>query len=234
MVAPPYWQIQDRVDLPAGLDWLGPGEREHLDALKVQKRRQDWLLGRWTAKQALFLYPPLHQLAVESISDLEVLPAIDGSPRVWRSGAEIPVAVSLSHRAGRAFCCLSKDCDVGCDLEVVEPRSPGFVEDYFTAVERAQIEDAGAAGLAVAANALWSAKESLLKLLRLGLTIDSRKVEVQGGSESLGPEWRGFEVAHPGLERSFAGWWCRRGDWILTVATSERTGPPIRVSTNSR
>ncbi len=220
--------------MPADLGWLGLGEREHLRSLKIQRRRQDWLLGRWTAKQTLCQYLPLHQLAVESVKDLEILPAIDGSPRVWHSGAEIAVALSLSHRAGRALCCLSKDCDVGCDLEVVEPRSPGFVEDYFTLDERAQIEHAGAAGPAVAANALWSAKESLLKMLRLGLTVDSRKVEVQGGLGSLGPEWRGFEVAHLGLARSFAGWWCRRGDWILTVSTSEPTEPPVRVPTDNR
>jgi 4'-phosphopantetheinyl transferase superfamily len=52
---------------------------------------------------------------------------------------------------------------VGCDLELVEPSSPGFVRDFLTDIEQGYVAaqsdfDARDA----AANLLWSAKESAL------------------------------------------------------------------------
>ena len=78
----PLWLEQEAVSLPSNRDWLGPAEREHLASLEIEKRRQDWLLGRWTAKQTLFLASVLEASAVDHPSQLEILPADDGSPRV--------------------------------------------------------------------------------------------------------------------------------------------------------
>ena len=37
--------------------------------------------------------------------------------------------ISLSHRAGRAICCVSTSiAALGCDLELIEPRSSGFIK----------------------------------------------------------------------------------------------------------
>lgn len=47
------WLVQSACDLPAlpAAAWLSPPERERLSSFKVAKRRDDWLLGRWTAKR---------------------------------------------------------------------------------------------------------------------------------------------------------------------------------------
>ena len=47
------WLTQTLEDLPSALSWLGEKEQEVLAGLRFEKRRQDWLLGRWTAKLAL-------------------------------------------------------------------------------------------------------------------------------------------------------------------------------------
>lgn len=209
---------------------MGPAELEHLASLVIDKRRQDWLLGRWTAKQALFMASVLEQPGIDHPGQLEVLPTATGSPAVWISGVPVPLSLSLSHRAGSAFCCLRSGGPVGCDLELVEPRSAAFVEDYFTTAERALIAEARSEGATVTANGLWSAKESVLKLLEVGLTIDARRLEVQGAPGAPASNWQQFAVLQTETSRTFPGWWCRRGDWILTVATDEQTGPPIHLS----
>ena len=223
-----YWHLQDLTDLPSDTDWLAPAERMHLASLKVESRRRDWLLGRWTAKEALRqVEGDTRSSGVDVGRQFEILPADNGSPRVCSSGTEMPLSLSLSHREGRALCCVFADGGVGCDLEVVEERSQAFIEDYFTPVERAQIDSAGAAGPSVVANALWSAKESVLKLLQIGLSIDSRVVEVRGAADALTPEWHRIAVFHSELGREFPGWWCRLGECILTVITDAKTGPPV-------
>lgn len=118
---------------------------------------------------------------------------------------------------------------MGCDLELVEPRSQAFCRDYFTAREQSVIAREGATGLSVTANSLWSAKESVLKLIKTGLTVDSRLLEVEAAAFSLTPDWQRFTVLHRGVSRIFAGWWCRREEWILTVASDPKTNAPVRL-----
>ena len=229
MTGRPLWFEQEATDVPPDRTWLGPDEREHLDSLTVERRRLDWLLGRWTAKQTLILASVFEESDVAHPSRLEILPGSDGSPRVTISGEVSPVSISLSHRAGRALCCVWQGGAVGCDLELVEPRSEAFCRDYFTSREQAVIASEGATGLSVTANSLWSAKESILKLLKTGLTVDSRLLEVEAEAFSQTSNWQRFSVSHRGISRNFTGWWCRREDWILTVASDPKTDAPIRL-----
>ena len=130
-------------EVPRGLDWLGPAERQHLATLRWAKRRSDWLLGRWTAKQTVVRAPEL-RLDIQDLAELEVLPTPAGAPQTLLAGEPLPVAISLSHRAGAALCVVAKTGSLGCDLEWLEDRSEAFVEDYFTPSERTLIEEGGA------------------------------------------------------------------------------------------
>ena len=79
---------------------------------------------------------------------------------------------------------------IGCDLELVEPRSEAFVRDYFTVPEQCcvgAVPDGEESWLR--ANLLWSAKESVLRVLETGLRRDTRSVEIAikgAGEESRG------------------------------------------------
>ena len=124
-----YWFEQNENDVPAHNDWLGRNETIRLDTMRFAKRRADWRLGRWTAKCAL---ASRLQLAFEpeTLARFEILAAQSGAPEVFFDGHPSGVTISLSHRAGQALCApSSQDTALGCDLELVEPRSSAFVTD---------------------------------------------------------------------------------------------------------
>jgi 4'-phosphopantetheinyl transferase len=111
---------------------------------------------------------------------------------------------------------------VGCDLEVVEPRSTQFVADWFTPLERDVVYRSGEPDLY--ANLVWSAKESALKVLRTGLRRDTRSVEVRLLADER-DGWNRMEV-HSVEGGAFTGWWRRAGAFVFTYAASRSTTPP--------
>jgi 4'-phosphopantetheinyl transferase len=220
-----HWLLQAASDLPAGEGWLAPGERVRLAGLRVPKRRAEWLLGRWTAKQAVLTRLPGRPVP----ADVEVRAAADGAPEVLLRGRPAPLVVSLSHRAGLALCAVAPaGAALGCDLELVEPRSEAFVTDYLTAAERALVDRAGPAGRALAVTLVWSAKESALKALRAGLRLDTRDVAVELGRPELvgAGAWRPLAVRHPPGGQVFAGWWRRDADHVTTLVATPAPGRP--------
>lgn len=213
-------------EVPRGLDWLGPAERQHLATLRWAKRRSDWLLGRWTAKQTVVRAPEL-RLDIQDLAELEVLPTPGGAPQTLLAGEPLPVAISLSHRAGAALCVVAKTGSLGCDLEWLEDRSEAFVEDYFTPSERTLIEEGGAEMQGLMANGLWSAKESVLKLLGLGLNVDTRSLTVRSFPLVSRGGWQPFLVHHHPDDREFTVWWRREHDWLLTVTSDPERHCPV-------
>src|ERR1039457_3159351 len=133
-----YWLEQIEGDVPADNDWLSANEVVCLDAMRFAKRRSDWRLGRWTAKCALSAYLSV-PADVRSFKEMEVRPAPDGAPEAFVGDQPAAVTISLSHRSGVAICGVATfGVYIGCDLEIVEPRSTDFVADYFTAEEQAR------------------------------------------------------------------------------------------------
>jgi 4'-phosphopantetheinyl transferase len=241
-----HWLLLAQADLPAGEGWLAPAERARLAGLRFPKRRDEWLLGRWTAKQAVLARLPGSAVA----ADVEIRAAPDGAPEVLLGGRPAPLAVSLSHRAGLALCTVAPaGTALGCDLELVEPRSDAFVADYLTAAERALVEGAGPAARALAVTLVWSAKESALKALRTGLRLDTRDVAVElgrrdaavdgdqegrpGGSVPAG-HWWPLAVRHPAAGRVLAGWWRQDADLLSTVVAVPAPDRPEPLAADAR
>ncbi len=173
-----HWAVRSQAEVPPGTDWLAPAERAVFARLRLPKRRADWRVGRWAAKQALA--ECLRQAGVlPRLADIVVLAAQDGAPEAQIAGTRLKLGVSLSHSGGLGFAVAGTDSvPLGCDIERVEPRSPGFVHDYFTAEEAAFIQRSPPATRPFLATLLWSAKESALKVRRQGLRADTRSVEV--------------------------------------------------------
>lgn len=230
-----HWLRLAQADVPADDDWLVPAERARLAGLRFPKRRDEWRLGRWTAKQAV----RARLGGARAPLEIEILVAPDGAPEVLLAGCPAPLTISLSHRAGLALCTVAATgTALGCDLELVEPRGDAFVADYLTAAERALVEREGPASRALAVTLVWSAKESALKALRAGLRLDTRDVEVdlprpldaspdQGaGALPAAPRWRPLEVRHPAGGVLFAGWWRRDADVVATVVAAPAPGRP--------
>ena len=231
-----FFLEQSEADLPAGNDWLSVIERAGLNALRVPKRRADWRLGRWTAKRALSIYLSMlgdHQ----ALADIEIRPAASGAPEAFIANRPASAAISLSHCNGSALCAIAPSgTALGCDLELVEPRSPAFVADYFTAEERELVAQSSAADGSYLPTLLWSAKESALKALHEGLRLDTRFVTVSLPEDTPTPEpdgaleqccsgWRPLEVRCTSGE-VFRGWWQQTDALLRTVVAAPDPSPP--------
>lgn len=225
-----YWLLQSGADVPSDLDWLSREEREVCDTLRFAKRRDDWLLGRWTAKQAA-----RRHLAIDAddLRRLEIRAATSGAPEVFVDGANAPAEISLTHCEGRACCALTPRpreqprLALGCDLEHVAPRSAAFLADYFTDEETALIRAATPAARAEVATLLWSAKESALKALRNGLRQDTRDVTVTPALAAGSGVWQPLSAVDRASGTRFDGWWRRVADCVLTVAAHPSPRAPI-------
>ena len=159
------WLARNEYALPADPGWLSRYEAERAAGYRFPKRRAEYLLRRYTAKQAVAAATGL-PVDLASLARVEIRNAPSGAPYAVVHGTPAGVALSLTDRAGWAVCVVGTGT-VGCDLELVEPRSAGFVHDFLTRAERDRV--ARSADPDAAANLFWSAKESALKVLRTGL-----------------------------------------------------------------
>ena len=208
------WLTRWLADVPADDRWLGPRELTALAGLTIEKRRADWRLGRFAAKTAV-----AHWLGVPP-SRVEILAAPDGAPEAWLDSAPAPVSLSLSHRAERAVAVVGEaGAALGCDLELIEPRSRAFVVDWLAPAEQALVaEAASGARRDLLANLVWTAKEAAAKVRREGLRLDVRAAVAEPeGVEAPAAEWQPLAVVWADGGRT-GGWWRVEPGWVITVA----------------
>ena len=165
--------------MPASGDWLSPAESARLAGLRFPKRRSEVRLARWAAKQAVARALDLGDDA-GTLARVEIRAARTGAPVAFVGEEPAPLAVSMTDRADWAVCVVAPaGLAVGCDLELVEPRSDLFVRDWFTPGEQRLVAGADSGDERhLIANLVWSAKESALKVLQTGLRRSTRSVEV--------------------------------------------------------
>lgn len=223
-----HWHSAGMAEVPADRTWHDPALAARLGSMRYTKRRDEAELGRWTAKQALARFLTVDPGDLAALRAIAVRNAPDGAPEAFAGGEPARVRIAMTDRADWAVCAvMAGDDDIGCDLELVEPRSAAFVRDYFTAREQALV--AAFPDRNVAANLVWSAKESALKVLRTGLRRDTRTVEVTLSHDSppLGTGWQPLVVRDIDGGAEFPGYWVRYGDFVLTIATRSTVPPPI-------
>jgi len=201
--------------------------------MRFTKRRNEYLLRRWVGKRTVAARVGL-DTDPAALARIELLNAVSGAPYVAIGGGVAPWDISLSDRAGCAVAVIgASDAGVaaalGIDLEVVEPRSEGFVTDFLTQAEQDWVRGPAAAdpqlGRDAAANLVWSAKEAALKVLRVGLRADTRSVEITVASDPRADGWARFTAIRRGGP-VMPGWWRRDGVYLLTVAAQGNLDPP--------
>lgn len=251
-----YWLQQSEADLPATNDWLCENEAARMSSFRFAKRRADWRLGRWTAKRAIaasLQLPDDHR----SFKQIEIIPATTGQPEVILHDQPATVTISISHRGGFALCAVALGAvELGCDLEMIEPRSDVFIADYFTESEQQLIAQTNSAERSLLVSLVWSAKESALKALHVGLRADTRSVEVkeldlQGNSyrttDALsteddlpsepsnisGTNWHALQIQSAG-GTDFRGWWQHSNNIVRTIVGAPPPAPPARLGVPTR
>lgn len=201
-------------DVPGHLDWLHPSELSIFQHFKVEKRKNDWLLGRWTAKNLLQkrFYPD------KNLNELAVLPGEKRAPFAYLNGEKQQCTISISHSHGKSFCVTADGSfKIGCDLEKIESRSINFIKDYFTEKERELGKTLSATIDAPSFYTVcWSAKESLMKALRIGLTLHPRKIQVET-IEIRNREWSHIKVRNLQTNEVFHGLWRSKNNLVYLV-----------------
>ena len=220
------WLSQGMADAPADDAWLSAREAAWIARLRFPKRRSEFRLGRWTAKRALALYLG-REASAGALASIEIDRAHDGAPLPLVDGRPAEAYLTMTDRADQAVCLVGPPgTALGCDLELVEPRSDAFVADYLTPAEQrlvAAAPDRDARDLV--ANLVWCGKESALKVLRTGLRRDTRSVEVSLPDGGAVAGWAPILIR--AVEGTcFPGWWQRFGAFVLTLAATEPFSPP--------
>jgi 4'-phosphopantetheinyl transferase len=218
------WLSQGMDDAPSGDAWLSPREAAWTARMRFPKRRSEFRLGRWTAKTALALYLG-RERSPEALRRIEIDRAVDGAPAPLVDGSPAGAYLTMTDRADQAVCLVGHPgTALGCDLELVEPRSDAFVADFLTAAEQRLVAEAGERRDLVA-NLVWCGKESALKVLRTGLRRDTRSVEVSFPREPPADGWASMRVRT--VEgATFTGWWQGFGAFVLTLAATRPFAPP--------
>ena len=213
---------QNFSDVPEGDAWLGDGEREILAGLRFPKRRNDWRLGRWTAKQAIRAF-----LRLDPDVDLtlfEIRAAADGAPEVFLRNEPAGIVISISHAGGHGFCAAGPPgAALGCDIEQLEPRGELLAADYFTPEETELARKADAANRVLVTNLIWSAKESVLKALREGLRRDTRDISIKPELSAPSEQengWSRWAGRCRQTSREFHGRWRADSRFVYTVTAA--------------
>ncbi|GIK58731.1 MAG: 4'-phosphopantetheinyl transferase superfamily protein [Chloroflexi bacterium] len=221
-----HWLKQSLAEIPAD-DYLTDAELARFQELKTDKRRTDWLLGRWTAKRLLQtviwetdgVTPPLDMITITN--------NVDGVPDYRLPITDHRFSISISHAHGRAFVAAVEKthAPIGVDMELIQPRLAGFAEEYFTLAEIALGYGLIGAERVVWETAVWSAKEAVLKALHLGLSVNTRAIscliEPVARPSNI---WMPFVICYdqtrlPRPAPPLTGWWRVEDGFVLTIAT---------------
>jgi phosphopantetheinyl transferase len=209
-------------------DLLSPREEKILAGLGHVPRRRKWLMGRAAAKRLVCDMLGEARVPEKKIS---VLNQPSGEPFVLiegKGGWEYPISISHRSEVGMAAAPWDESARIGADLETIEPRDSALVRQFYTDGEAKMVEAAGNDRDEIVSR-IWSAKEAVLKLLGLGLRIDTRGVVVNLAGEPF-PEcpadWQPVEVKvtaelpRQSMLDSLRVMWRREAGYVLTVAVA--------------
>jgi phosphopantetheinyl transferase len=224
-IIPIFWSLKritdqiNEIDLTDPSPFLGEQENAVYQKFKFPKRKRDWLGARIVAKDLIRASDDRwKQTKVQSI---ELLNEGSGAPYLDIQGSRgYSGRVSLSHSNGYVLCAYSpEDIRFGVDLELIEPRSNAFSEDFFTTIELEQIAKMGIAEQRLYITVIWSGKESALKALSTGLRVDTRSVEITIPEQSIEQNgWRSLDLkSSMFINDSLSLLWRREGDFVLTA-----------------
>ncbi len=160
--------------VPPAEEFLTKREMETYKTFKVEKRKKEWLGGRYALKT----------LACDffnfDIKNMEVSNLPSGQPVLLVPGGnKLPVSITHSGPYAAAAIALTGQA-IGIDIECIEQRSQSWVKQYF---DKREISSKSAPFL----TELWAKKEAVLKFLGLGLQLSCTdinfvfgKLEFQG------------------------------------------------------
>lgn len=175
-------------DLPPPDSFLSVSESAYLQTLRSDKRKGDWLGGRFALKVLLAResgFLPMCSLpnaadinakiemsaaALSVLKQIDVVKLPSGAPQVFVGAVPDARSVSISHSHGWAVAAMSApQTFLGIDLEKIETRSRLWAEEFFVEEERGNGTDEHL-------TKVWTQKEAVVKLLGRGLSLNTREM----------------------------------------------------------
>ena len=164
-------EVIDLTTLPPAQDVLSEREQAYYDMLKLPKRKTEWLGGRIALKKVVTQCTPY------AFKQIEVLPQEkSGKPQLVLDGKSPNLPFSITHSHGYAVAAVAPQARyIGIDLEKVAHRINAWKQDFFHPSELTEDTD-------TFLTALWTQKESVVKLLGTGLTLNSFEIRCVDGN----------------------------------------------------
>lgn len=154
------------------LSVLSDRELEHLDTLKIEKNRIQWVSGRYSVKSALFKYKQDRGVMMD-LSCIDVLKNDDSSPYI----VQYPdLYVSITH--SYPYCIgLVSDNKIGIDLERTSGQKESLIKHFYTLEEQQYLDVfKGKDDYWKQAMILWTRKEAISKLFKLGMRMSFNRL----------------------------------------------------------
>lgn len=218
-----FWKCQNMKDIPTDQSWLSGLELEQYQRLRFPKRQRDWLSGRYVGKSLL---KSVHfDDNSNSLNHLSIQNEPGGAPFIQYHQDRLVGSLTLSHRGSYAAAawCDDEDVTIGIDLEVVENKTTGFIEDYFSYREAEALFVLTEEKRDVVASLLWSGKEAILKALKIGLRIDTRKLIFEIPEIQHEERWSRITILEsPGELENIHLFWKSMGNMIISLAINSK------------
>ncbi|WP_185929341.1 4'-phosphopantetheinyl transferase family protein [Paenibacillus popilliae] len=151
-------------------------ELEYFNKLKFENRIKSYLIGRYAAKRAF-----LHQTSENSLQHVYIKSGVFGQP-VFGSPFTHNLQLSITHSGDMGGAIVfPESCPMGIDIECISNVSrSGFISQItnsekslvFNSQSENRMNESGVLAI------IWSAKESLSKVLKTGLTVPFEVLEI--------------------------------------------------------
>jgi 4'-phosphopantetheinyl transferase len=162
-------ELVNLTKLPKPKEILNEIELQEYNSFKFEKRRIDWLGGRYSAKKAIIkaLDKKLGYSDTEILNDANRKPYFKIKDKMYSN------VLSISHCGSYAISAVGTDKNtvLGVDIEKIETRSNGWKEELLSHFEKSDTDDASL-------TIKWTSKEAVLKALGLGLSVDLHQLKI--------------------------------------------------------
>ena len=192
---------------------LDADETRRYRSFRFDRDRQCFLAAHVLLRTTLSRYAPLEP------SQWTFKKNAYGRPQISAPSYALPLQFNLSHTDGLVACAVTRDADVGIDVEALSRPTPGLdvAERFFSPEEYRMLRQAPASQQHELFFAIWTLKEAYIKARGMGLSLpldqfafDLHHLEIRGVHfrENLNdsPERWQFDVqrAEPGHILAFA------------------------------
>lgn len=155
------------------LSVLSENEINHLDSLKIEKNRIQWISGRYAVKSALFKFK-MESSPLMDLSCIDVLKGADSAPYILQYP---DLCVSITHSFPYCIGIVSK-MRSGIDIENLAEPKDSLIKYFYSTGEKKILE-----GLKDTEEFLrqamiyWTRKEAVSKFMKLGMQMDFKSLD---------------------------------------------------------